>query len=185
MARSPDDDAARRKRRLGDHVASKLDALRSGPLRELARDIMIVSSVPSDASVLVSMLRASFGHAFTARQVRALAEAIASVAKRPPNLILLREDPAVDMRAVEHIGQLTKAGFAGPIVVICEHLTAGDAVRLRQAGVLDVIERDDLNSVRLSQALLRAVGDSEPPPVTLASLTAFPPGFWLRLRRAS
>ena len=85
MARSPDDDAARRKRRLGDHVASKLDALRSGPLRELARDIMIVSSVPSDASVLVSMLRASFGHAFTARQVRTLAEAIASVAKRPPN----------------------------------------------------------------------------------------------------
>ena len=171
MAQSSDDDAAHRPRKPGDHMASKLDAFRSGPLQALARDIMIVTSTPAEASVLVSMLRAVFGRQFNARHLQAMGNTLEEAARKAPKLILLREDIDPGSIAGESVVKLVAAGFTCPIVVICEHLTVGDAVRLRQAGALDVIERDDLNSVRLSQALARAVaGGQDPPTIRIAAL---------------
>ena len=166
--RSDDDGNARRPRSPDAHVASKLGAFRSQLLHDLAKDILIVRSADADGAVLTSLLRALLGRQAEAHHIADVGEARARLIETPPNLVILRESATAGLRAVDAIREFRDAGFVGPIVVVCDQLSAPDASHLRQAGALDVIEKDELNSVRLSLALLKAVGEDPSETIAIA-----------------
>ena len=166
--RKDEDGNAGRPHSPDDHVANKLGAFRSQPLHELVKDILIVRSADADGAVLTSQLRALLGRQAEPQHLADIDEACERLAMTPPNLLILRDSATGGLRAVDAITRVRDAGFTGPIVIVCDQLTAADTIHLRQAGALDVIEKDELNSVRLSQALLKAVGEDPSDPTTAA-----------------
>ena len=162
MARTPDDASDWRRRQASDHIASKHDAFGSDAVQALVKNILIVAGTDADTRLPISLLRASLGRHVNARVAIGWDAVIAGLDVAHPNLVLLRDGPMLGVRPADAIVRMRTAGFQTPVIVIHAQLTARDAVDLRQAGALDVIEVDDLNSVRLFEALLKAV----PAPIT-------------------
>jgi hypothetical protein len=171
MSQSRDDDGRRTPYEPRDQLANKLDAFRSERLQALARDILIIESRHGDGNVLSSLLRALFGRHVEARRALGLDGGLQAIAASLPNLIIWRDSAGGSAPAQDGVRQLGLSGFTGPIVVVIDHLSAPAAIRLRKAGALDVIENDELNSVRLSQALHKAVDVDPPASWTVASLS--------------
>lgn len=159
MPQSRDDDEPKRPSKPGDHLASKLDAFNSSRLQDLAKDILIVEGPDEEGIMLCSLLRALLGRHVNARRALGLEGALLALATSLPNLVLWRERAAGAGVIAGGIGHLRAAGFQGPVVVIVDALSVAEAVGLRRAGALDVIEIDELDSVRLSHSLFRAIGD--------------------------
>jgi DNA-binding NtrC family response regulator len=170
MPDKPEDANERRRRRPGDHIASKHEAFRSELVQSLVKDLLIVGATTGQARLLNSLLRAILGRTVEAKTAAGLDDAILSLDATHPNLILLRGDASERMTPADAITRLRTAGFKAPIIVICDRLSARDAIDLRRAGALDVIEVDDLNSVRLFEALLKATQPQPPGPGKIAWL---------------
>jgi PleD family two-component response regulator len=157
MSRSRDDDERDRPRKPGDHLVSKLDAFRSDPLQALAQDILIVESRQGDGAVLSSLLRVLLGRHVETRLALVGNSLLLALTESSPNLVIWRDTLEGMAPSEEGVRQLRACGYHGPVVVVIDALSASASFGLRQAGVLDVIVKDDLDSVRLSQSLLRAV----------------------------
>lgn len=147
-------------------MARKLDAFRSEKLQTLARNILIVEARSGDAAVIASLLRALLGRHVEARLVTWPADLASVLAKLPPNLVIWRlasssrrmgvqafaesiEPPARDI-----IGTIRATGYRGPVVLVVD--AEAEVARLGNVGAVDVIDADQLDSVRLSYALLKA-----------------------------
>ena len=64
--------------------------------------------------------------------------------------------------SAEAIPFLRRCGYGGPIIVVSGQVDRLRRAMLVKAGAVDVIHKDDLDSVRIAEALTRA---SEAPPV--------------------
>ena len=174
MPDKPDDPNERRRRRPADHIASKHEAFRAQLVQSLVKDLLIVGASAGQARLLNSLLRAILGRAVEAKTAAGLPDALEALAASHPNLILLRRtipgEAGGNVQAITVIGELRAAGFKAPIIVISDQLSAREAIDLRRAGALDVIETDDLNSVRLFEALSKAAKQPPPGPGKLARL---------------
>lgn len=170
MPDQPDEQRPDRMQQPADHFASKLDAFRSDVVQALVKNMLIVGGVASDAQVLVSLLRASLGRQVEARSAIGLTAVTQSLAAQMPDLVVVRDNPAQSTRGADVLAHLRAAGFEGPVIAIYQRVLARDAVALHRAGALDVIEVDDLNSVRLFEALLKAAQLPSPPPIDVACL---------------
>jgi hypothetical protein len=157
MPNRPDDPNDRRARRPADHIASKHDAFQSAKVQALVKNMLIVSPSSAKARLLISLLRAILGRTVEARVAIGVDAAIAALAGASSNLILLRDasDSIEDkpMPAVADVTRLRDAGCQAAIIVICNDLSARDAISLRRAGAHDVITIDDLSSLALFESL--------------------------------
>jgi DNA-binding NtrC family response regulator len=165
-----DDDERDQPRKPGDHLASKHVAFRSDRLQALAQDILIVESRQGDGAVLSSLLRVLLGRHVETRLTLGGNSLLLALAESSPNLVIWRDTLEGTAPAQDGVGQLRAGGYHGPVIVVIDALSASAAVGLRQAGVLDVIVKDDLDSVRLSQSLQRAVEEKPPGSWQTASL---------------
>ena len=52
--------------------------------------------------------------------------------------------------------ELRRAGYDGPVIVVCSHSSQASRARLMSGGVSDVIHKDDLCSARIAEAFDRA-----------------------------
>ena len=162
MSQNRDDDEHDRPSQPADHMARRLDAFRSDWIQSLVENVLIVEGQPGEGDVLASLLRALLGRQVEARRAFGAGGALAAIATDSPKLVLWR-DAGGGAPSEDGIQRLRGAGFAGPVVVVIDRLPALLAIRLRKAGALDVIEKDDLDSVRLADALFAAGGRAPPP----------------------
>ncbi len=74
---------------------------------------------------------------------------------RKPELVFLDDVLKPSDNASQTIPYLRRAEYAGPIVVVSGQVTKNRRNDLLAAGATDVIHKDDVDSVRLAEALLR------------------------------
>jgi response regulator of citrate/malate metabolism len=150
------------KGRGGTFLARKSDAAKSQQGGRRFVDVLIVEDENFDADRLRATLHIMFGYAIEVRRARTLGSALDCVIERKPELIFLDDYLKPSDNATHTIPFLRRCGYAGPIIVVSGQVDRLRRAMLVKAGAVDVIHKDDLDSVRISEALARA---SEAPPV--------------------
>ena len=146
----------------GNFLAKKADLTKSrmgGPAFE---DILIVEDENFDADHLKATLHIMFGYAIQVRRARTLGSALDAVIERRPEVVFLDDYLKPNDNATQTIPFLRRCGYEGPIVVVSGAVDRSRRSMLIKAGAVDVIHKDDLDSVRISEALqrVRAAADA-------------------------
>jgi CheY-like chemotaxis protein len=116
-------------------------------------DILVVEDNEKEGARMLATLRGMFGYDVQLRRAPTLGSALDCVIERKPEIIFLDDHLPPSDTANNTIPFLRRCGYEGPIVVISSLLDAYRSAELRQAGVADAIHKDQVNSVRLAQAL--------------------------------
>lgn len=148
----------------GRHLAKRSALARVHAKLGLNHDILVIDDAQVDADRLIATLRVVFGYEAQMAHASSLADAIDHLISRKPDLIFLDDILKPSTDAIQAIPLLREAGFAGPIIVISGQVTHARATSLTAAGASDVIHKDDVDSVRLAEALLRLNADEPASP---------------------
>lgn len=119
------------------------------------RDVLVVEDEALDADRMFATLRVMFGYDVEVRLASTLAAAVDAVLARLPELVFLDDILKPSDDASQTIPFLRRAGFTGPIVVVSGQATRTRRLALMAAGASDVIHKDDVDSVRLTETLTR------------------------------
>lgn len=139
----------------GDFLAKKSDITKLRKALPELSDVLVVDDEAADADRLKATLRVMFGYEIDVRRAPTLGSAVDCVLARCPVIIFLDDILKPSDSATDTIPFLRRAGYEGPIVVISGQVTKKRRLELVAAGADDVIHKDDLDSVRLGEALLR------------------------------
>lgn len=150
----------------GDILARKNEVTQSRSGMPRLADILVVEDEAIDADRMRATLHIMFGYTLHVRRATTLGSAVDHVIDRQPEVVILDDylKPADD--ATQTIPFLRRAGFTGPIVVVSGRATRRRRLELIKAGAAEVIHKDEVDSVRLSEALGRALSGAvaSPPP---------------------
>lgn len=118
-------------------------------------DVLIVEDETFDAERLTATLRVMFGYDLDVRRAATLASALDRVIEKKPEIVFLDDILKPSDDASQSIPYIRRAGYEGPIVVVSGQVTRTRRATLLGAGATDVIHKDDVDSVRVAEALLR------------------------------
>lgn len=149
------------KGRGGTFLARKSDATKTQHDGRQFSDVLIVEDENFDADRLRATLHITFGYTIEVRRARTLGSALDCVIERKPELIFLDDYLKPSDNATHTIPFLRRCGYTGPIIVVSGQVDRIRRAMLVKAGAVDVIHKDDLDSVRIAEALSRA---AEAPP---------------------
>ena len=150
------------KGRGGTFLTRKSDAVKSQQEGARPSEVLIVEDENFDADRLRATLHIMFGYAIEVRRARTLGSALDCVIERQPELIFLDDYLKPSDNATHTIPFLRRCGYVGPIIVVSGQVDRQRRAMLVKAGAVDVIHKDDLDSVRIAEALARA---ARAPPV--------------------
>ena len=142
----------------GEFLAKKSDITKLRKELPALTDVLIVEDETIDAERLKATLRVMFGYDLEVRRAATLASALDCVLAKKPDLIFLDDVLKPSDNASQTIPYLRRAEYAGPIVVVSGQVTRNRRAVLLDSGATDVIHKDDVDSVRLAEALLRVYG---------------------------
>ena len=145
-----------------DFLAKKSDMTRARKNMPVLKSILIVEDEDPDAERLQATLRVMFGYDLELRRAATLGSAIDAILKKVPELVFLDDVLKPSDEAHQTIPFLRRAGYEGPIVVVSGRVNRQRRTALTSAGATDVIHKDDVDSVRLAEALTRVFGPAEP-----------------------
>ncbi len=137
----------------GDHLAKKSELVRARAKLGNFRDILIVEDETSDAERLSATLRVLFGYETQIRWASTLGDAVNFVIEQHPCVIFLDDILKPSTTASQAMPLLRDAGYAGPIIIVSGQVTHARRSGLLADGASDVIHKDDVDSVRVAQAL--------------------------------
>lgn len=139
----------------GDFLERKSGVNRArGDLPEF-KDVVVVDDEAIDADRLFATLRIMFGYDVGVRRASTAGRAVDLVIEHTPDIVFLDDILKPSDDAVHTIPFLRRAGYNGPIVVISGQVTRSRRSTLMGAGATDVIHKDDVDSVRLTEVLHR------------------------------
>ena len=104
---------------------------------------------------MFATLRVMYGYDVKVRRAATLATAVDEVLKDKPQIVFLDDILKPSDDASQTIPFLRRAGYEGPIVVVSGQVTRTRRAVLLTAGATDVIHKDDVDSVRLTESLQR------------------------------
>ncbi len=139
----------------GDFLAKKSDLNRLRHGMPKIQDVLIIEDENPDADRLKATLRVMFGYDLALRRAATLGSAIDQVMQKKPELVFLDDVLKPTDEAHQTIPFLRRAGYEGPIVVVSGRVNRQRRAVLLDAGASDVIHKDDVDSVRLAEALAR------------------------------
>ena len=139
-----------------DFLARKSDLTRMRQKIPGLKDVLIVDDNNFDADSLRATLNMMFGYGLTLRRAKTLGSALDCVIERKPDLIFLDDILPPSDTASTTIPFLRRCGFEAGIIIVSGEMTRNRKHELLAAGAVDVIHKDDLDSVRISEALGRA-----------------------------
>jgi len=139
----------------GDFLAKKSDLMRARAGLPALKDVLVVEDENLDADRMFATMRVMFGYGVEVRRASTLASAVDSVIAKKPEIIFLDDILKPSDNASQTIPFLRRAGYEGPIVVVSGQVTRTRRTALLEAGATDVIHKDDVDSVRLTEALQR------------------------------
>ena len=150
-------DLAKKDRSTGcGHLAKRSDLASARAKQEQPVEILIVDDEPLDAERLTATLRVLFGYQVQIRWAPSLGEAVKCLAERLPTITFLDDILKPSDDAFLSIPELRRAGYDGPIIVVSGAVTQARRSRLIAGGASDVIHKDDVDSVRLAEAVDRS-----------------------------
>ena len=136
-----------------EFLARKSDLTRMRQRIPGLKDVLIVDDNNFDADSLRASLNMMFGYTLELRRAKTLGSALDAVIAKTPDLIFLDDILPPSDTASETIPFLRRGGYSGPIIVVSGEVTRRRRLVLLAAGATDVIHKDDIDSVRLSEAL--------------------------------
>lgn len=139
----------------GDFLAKKSDSVRQSKQLPKISNILIVEDENFDADRLRATLRVILGYDINVRRASTLGSALDCVIANQPELVFLDDLLKPTDTASHTIPFLRRAKYEGPIVVISGQVTRARKAELIGLGATDVIHKDDVDSVRLAEALAR------------------------------
>jgi DNA-binding NarL/FixJ family response regulator len=139
----------------GDFLAKKSDVVHQSKQLPKITQVLIVEDENFDADRLRATLRVVLGYDLTVRRAATLGAALDCVIAKQPELVFLDDLLKPTDTASHTIPFLRRAKYEGPIVVISGQVTRARKAELIGLGATDVIHKDDVDSVRLAEALAR------------------------------
>lgn len=146
----------------GDFLAKKSDVTKLRKSLPALNDVLVVDDEALDADRIRATLRVMFGYDIEVRRAATLGAAVDCVLAKQPDIVFLDDILKPSDLATDTIPFLRRAEYEGPIVVISAQLTKKRRLELLSFGAQEVIHKDDLDSVRLGEALLKVFGQMEP-----------------------
>ena len=144
----------------GDFLAKKSELMRAREGIPDLKDVLVVEDESMDADRMFGTLRVMFGYDLNIRRASTLAAAVDMVMARTPEIVFLDDILKPSDDATQTIPFLRRAGFEGPIVVVSGQVTRTRRTALIAADATEVIHKDDVDSVRLTETLQRIFNKS-------------------------
>lgn len=145
----------------GDYLAKRSGVTKSRADLPGISDILIVEDETFDADRLKATLHLMFGYDVEIRRAATLGRALDEVIARRPEVVFLDDVLKPSDNAAQTLPFLRRAGYDGPVIVVSGQVTRNRKTVLMEAGAADVIHKDDVDSVRVAEALHR-VFDQKP-----------------------
>jgi DNA-binding NarL/FixJ family response regulator len=142
----------------GDFLERKSGLVRAKSALPEIKDAVVIDDENIDADRMLATLRVMFGYDVGVRRAATIAAALDLVMARTPDIVFLDDILKPSDDASQTIPFLRRAGYSGPIIVVSGQVTRNRRTVLLAAGATEVIHKDDVDSVRLSEALHRAFG---------------------------
>ncbi|MGE0698585.1 MAG: response regulator [Hyphomicrobiaceae bacterium] len=139
----------------GNFLARKADITKTRMGQPGLADVLIVEDENFDADRLRATLHIMFGYGIEVRRAKTLGSALDAVIERKPEMIFLDDYLKPNDNATHTIPFLRRCGYDGPIIVVSGEVDRQRRGVLIKAGAVDVIHKDDLDSVRIAEALAR------------------------------
>jgi DNA-binding NarL/FixJ family response regulator len=136
-----------------EFLARKSDLTRMRQRIPGLKEVLVIDDNNFDADSLRASLNMMFGYNLTMRRAKSLGSALDCVIERKPDLVFLDDILPPTDTAATSIPFLRRSGFEGPIIVVSGEMTRNRRQELLRLGASDVIHKDDLDSVRISEAL--------------------------------
>jgi DNA-binding NarL/FixJ family response regulator len=141
----------------GDFLAKKSDITKLRKALPSLQNVLVIEDETFDADRLKATLRVMLGYDLDVRRAATLGTAVDAVLANRPELIFLDDVLKPSDNALDTIPFLRRAGYTGPIVVVSGQVTRKRRIELMAAGANDVIHKDDVDSVRLAEAMIRVL----------------------------
>lgn len=142
----------------GDFLTKKSEVVKLRKQLPELHDVLLIEDEAFDADRLAATLRVIFGYDIDVRHASTLTRGIDCVLERLPQIVFLDDVLKPSDTAIQSIPFLRRAGYDGPIVVVSGQVTSKHAFDLKDVGATDVIHKDDVDSVRLGEALVCVFG---------------------------
>jgi len=139
----------------GNFLAKKADVTKTRMGRPSLTDILVVEDENFDADRLRATLHIMLGYEIRVRRAKTLGGALDAVIERQPEVIFLDDYLKPNDNATHTIPFLRGCGYLGPIIVVSGEVDRQRRGVLIKAGAVDVIHKDDLDSVRIAEAMAR------------------------------
>jgi DNA-binding NarL/FixJ family response regulator len=139
----------------GSHLARKSELGRARAKLGAVRDVLVVEDESLDAERLTATLHVIFGYELRIHLASALGDAVDCVIESKPSLVFLDDILKPSTNALQVIPLLRGAGYAGPIIVVSGQVTHQRCSSLLADGAGEVIHKDDMDSVRVAEAIAR------------------------------
>lgn len=144
----------------GNFLAKKSDLTKTRKDQPSLEAFLIIEDENFDAQRLRAALHIMFGYDIDVRHAKTLGSALDAVIAKKPEVIFLDDYLKPNDNATQTIPFLRHCGYDGPIVVVSGDVDRPRRNMLVKAGAVDVIHKDELDSVRIAEALakIRAAG---------------------------
>ena len=139
----------------GDFLDKRSDVTKQRAKLPKLTNVLVVDDESFDADRLKATLHLMFGYDIEVRRAATLGRALDEVIARMPELIFLDDVLKPTDNASQTLPFLRRAGYTGPVIVVSGQVTRSRRTLLIEAGAADVIHKDDVDSVRLAEALQR------------------------------
>jgi DNA-binding NarL/FixJ family response regulator len=142
----------------GDFLQKKSDVVRAKSGMPELKDVVVVDDENIDSDRMLATLRVMFGYDVPVRRASTIGAAIDLVMAKTPDIVFLDDILKPSDDAAQTIPFLRRANYNGPIVVISGQVTRTRRTVLMAAGATEVIHKDDVDSVRLTEVMQRIFG---------------------------
>lgn len=143
----------------GDFLAKRSDVNHAGLALPKLSNVLIIEDETFDADRLRATLRIVLGYEVTVRRAQTLNSAVDMVLAHMPDIVFLDDILKPSDTAANSIPFIRRAKYEGPLIVLSGQATRSRKAELLSLGASEVIHKDDVDSVRLKEALVRAFKD--------------------------
>jgi CheY-like chemotaxis protein len=139
------------------YLAHKSELAKSRKDLPAYKDILIVEDEALASDRLVATLRGLLGQDLEVRRARTVNTAIDMMLQKLPDLIMLDDYVGPHDTALDSLPLIRHTKFAGPVIVVSGRMSRHRRAELLSKGADETINKDDLDSGTISEALLRLI----------------------------
>lgn len=138
-----------------DYLVEKSDLARASKAMPRIGDVVVFEDERIDSDRMMATLRTILGYEVEVRRARTLTSGVDLLLQKRPDLVVLDDYMGPSDRADDAVPLIKRAGFDGPIVVVSGMLNRKRRAELLKLGVVDAINKDDLDSGSIGRIMLQ------------------------------